>query len=73
MIVVREISDTRTPVGHPPVANVCLVDGTTTNTSKTAEVVVAVWGTENIAHCQKHVGEPLLFLNVAAKHAGELE
>ena len=71
--VVREISDTRTPVGHPPVANVCLVDGTTTNTSKTAEVVVAVWGTENIAHCQKHVGEPLLFLNVAAKHAGELE
>ena len=71
--MVREISDTRTPVGHPPVANVCLVDGTTTNTSKTAEVVVAVWGTENIAHCQKHVGEPLLFLNVAAKHAGELE
>ena len=71
--LVREISETRTPVGHPPVANVCLVDGTTTNTSKTAEVVVAVWGTENITLCQKHVGEPLLFLNVAAKHAGELE
>ena len=35
--VVREISDTRTPVGHPPVANVCLVDGTTTNTRKTSE------------------------------------
>ena len=71
--VVREISDTRTPVGHPPVANVCLVDGTETNKGKTAEVVVAVWGTENITLCQKHVGEPLLFLNVAAKHAGELE
>ena len=34
---------------------------------------MAVWGTENITLCQKHVGEPLLFLNVAAKHAGELE
>ena len=34
MAVVREISDTRTPVGHPPVADVCLVDGTTTNTKK---------------------------------------
>ena len=73
MAVVREISDTRTPVGHPPVADVCLVDGTTTNTTKTAEVVVAVWGADNITLCQRHVGEPLLFLNVAAKYAGELE
>ena len=51
----------------------CLVDGTTTNTSKTAEVVVAVWGAENIAHCQNDVGEPLLSFDVAAKHTGELE
>lgn len=36
--VVREISDTRSPVGDPPVAKVCLVDGTTTNTTTTAEL-----------------------------------
>ena len=71
MAVVHEISNTRTPVGHPPVADVCLVDGTMTNTTKTAEVVVAVWGADNITLCQNNVGEPLLFLNVAAKYANE--
>ena len=73
MGIVREVSDTRTPVGHPPVADVHLVDGSTTNRQKTAEVVVAVWGLDNIALCQKHVSEPLLFLNVAAKYSGELQ
>ena len=62
--LVREISETRNPVGHPPVANVCLVDGTETNTGKTAEVVVAVWGTENITLCQKHVGEPVSYTHL---------
>ena len=38
-----------------------------------AGVVVAVWGQDNIALCQKHVSEPLVFLNVAAKYSGELQ
>ena len=70
--VVREVSETRTPTGHPPVATVCLVDGTKTSTGKTAEVVLTVWGTHNITLCEQHVGKPLLFLNVAAKYTGEL-
>ena len=32
---------------------------------------MAVWGAEYLL-CQRHVVEPLLFLNVAAKYAGEL-
>ena len=34
---------------------------------------MAVWGADNMTLCQNNVGEPLLFLNVAAKYAGELE
>ena len=44
MAVIHSVSDTRNPVGHPPVADVHLVDGTLTPKSKTAEAVVAVWG-----------------------------
>ena len=73
MAVVHSVSDTRTPVGHPPVANVHLVDGTQTTKSKTAEAVVAVWGLENIQKCRSRKGAPLLFLNVAAKFEGNLE
>ena len=73
MAVVHSVSDTRTPAGHPPVANVHLVDGTQTTKSKTAEAVVSVWGLENIEKCRSHKGAPLLFLNVAAKFEGSLE
>ena len=73
MAVVHSVSDTRTPVGQPPVANVHLVDGTQTTKSKTAEAVVSVWGLENIEKCRSHKGAPLLFLNVAAKFEGSLE
>ena len=73
MAVVHSVSDTRTPAGHPPVASVHLVDGTQTTNSKTAEAVVAVWGTANIELCRTHKGLPLLFLNVAAKFEGTLE
>ena len=73
MAVVHSVSDTRTPVGHSPMANVHLVDGTQTTQSKTAEAVVAVWGEANIEKCRSHKGEPLLFLNVAAKFDGKLE
>eukprot|EP00959_Pyramimonas_sp_CCMP1952_P106393 2224241-Pyramimonas_sp.AAC.1 len=59
MAVVHFVSDTRTPVGHPPVANVHLVGGTQTTQSKTAEAVVAVWGNANIEKCRSHKGEPL--------------
>ena len=68
MAVVREVSDTRTPTGHPAVADVHLVDGTQTPTSKTAEAVVAVWGLDNIILCRDHVGQPLLFFNIAGKY-----
>ena len=55
MAVIHSVSDTRNPVGHPPVADVHLVDGTLTSKSKTAEAVVAVWGgrqhrTMSVAH-----------------------
>ena len=73
MAVVHSVSDTRNPVGHPPVADVHLVDGTLTNASKTAEAVVAVWGEDNIAKCRSHTGQPLLFLNMAAKFDGDLK
>ena len=73
MAVVHSVSETRTPVGHRPVADVHLVDGTLTTTSKTAEAVVAVWGADNIEKCRSHTGQPLLFLNVAAKFDGDLE
>ena len=42
--VIHSVSDTRNPVGHKPVADVHLVDGTLTPKSKTAEAVLAVWG-----------------------------
>ena len=73
MAVVHSVSNTRTPVGHPPVADVHLVDGSLTTKSKTAEAVVAVWGAHNIEQCRSHIGQPLLFLNVAAKYDGNLE
>ena len=73
MAVVHSVSDTRNPMGHPPVANVHLVDGTQTAKSKTAEAVVSVWGLANIEKCRSHKGAPLLFLNVAAKFEGSLE
>ena len=73
MAVVHSVSDTRTPVGHPPVADVHLVDGSLTTKSKTAEAVVAVWGADNIEQCRSRIGQPLLFLNVAAKYDGNLE
>ena len=73
MAVVHSVSDTRTPAGHPPVASVHLVDGTQTSNSKTAEAVVSVWGKDNIEFCRSRKGQPLLFLNVAAKFEGRLE
>ena len=73
MAVIHSVSDTRKPVGHPPVADVHLVDGTETSKSKTAEAVVAVWGADNIEQCRSRTGQPLLFLNIAAKCDGELE
>ena len=44
MAVIHSVSDTRNPVGRPPVADVHLVGGTLTSKSKTAEAVDAVWG-----------------------------
>jgi hypothetical protein len=73
MAVIHSVSDTRKPAGHPPVADVHLVDGTETSKSKTAEAVVAVWGADNIEQCRSRTGQPLLFLNIAAKYNGELE
>ncbi len=73
MAVVHSVSETRTPAGHPPVASVHLVDGTQTSNSKTAEAVIAVWGSTNIELCRSHKGQPLLFLNVAGKFDGKLE
>ncbi len=71
--VAHSVSDTRKPAGHPPVADVHLVDGTLTVNSKTAEAVVAVWGVDNIERCRSRVGQPLLFLNIAAKYDDRLE
>ena len=73
MAVIHSVSDTRKPVGHPPVADVHLVDGTETSKSKTAEAVVTVWGADNIEQCRGRTGQPLLFLNIAAKYDGDLE
>ena len=73
MAVVHSVSNTRNPVGHPPVADVHFVDGTLTTTSKTAEAVVAVWGADNIDKCRSHTGQPLVFLDVAAKFEGDLQ
>ena len=73
MAVVHSVSDTRKPAGHPPVADVHIVDGTLTNNAKTAEAVVAVWGADNIELCRSRKGQPLLFLNIAAKFDGHLE
>ena len=73
MAVIHSVSDTRNPAGHPPVADVHLVDGSLTTNSKTAEAVVAVWGAKNIKQCRSSIGQPLLFLNIAAKYDGELE
>ena len=70
MAVIHSVSDTRNPVGHPPVADVHLVDGSLATKSKTAEAVVAVWGADNIEKCRSRIGQPLLFLNVGAKFDG---
>ena len=35
--------------------------------------VVAVWGTNNIEQCRSRIGQPLLFLIIAAKYDGDLE
>ena len=68
MAVIHSVSDTRKPVGHPPVADVHLVDGTLTPNFKTAEAVVAVWVADNIEQCRSRTGQPLLFL----KHSGQV-
>ena len=73
MAVIHSVSDTRNPVGRPPVADVHLVGWHPGVEVQDGGGCGCCLGADNIEQCRSRTGHPLSFLNIAAKYNGGLE